>query len=69
MPLGSLHLPCTYIQLGFLFSNVEMLLHLKNLKKNIANIISQTRAKLHELKENKYCIGIVEEKVGMRNIN
>jgi hypothetical protein len=24
---------------------------------------------LHELKENKYCIGIVEAKVGMRNKN
>ncbi len=46
-----------------------MLLHVKNLKKNIANIIPQTRVKLHELKENKYCIGIVEAKVGMRNKN
>jgi hypothetical protein len=46
-----------------------MLLHLKNLKKNIANIIPQTRVKLHKLKENKYCIGIVEAKVGMRNKN
>jgi hypothetical protein len=46
-----------------------MLLHLKNLKKNIANIIPQTRVKLHELKENKCCIGIVKAKVGMRNKN
>jgi hypothetical protein len=42
-----------------------MLLHVKNLKKNIANIIPQTRVKLHELKEKKYCIGIVEAKVGI----
>jgi hypothetical protein len=46
-----------------------MLLHHINLKKNIANIIPQTRVQLHKLKENKYCIGIVEAKVGMRNKN
>jgi hypothetical protein len=46
-----------------------MLLHLINLKKNIANIIPQRGVKLHQLKENKYCIDIVEAKVGMRNKN
>jgi hypothetical protein len=46
-----------------------MLLHLVNLKKNIANIIPQRGVKLHQLKENKYCIGIVGAKVGMRNKN
>jgi hypothetical protein len=43
-----------------------MLLHLINLKKNIANIIPQRGVKLHQ---NKYCTGIVEAKVGMRNKN
>ncbi len=46
-----------------------MLLHLVNLKKNIANIIPQRGVKLHQLNENKYYIGIIEAKVGMRNKN
>jgi len=41
----------------------------KTSRKILPNIIPQTRVKLHELKEKKYCIGIVEAKVRMRNKN